>query len=75
MEKKPADISADLSIAVYLHCGKCLDEKPRGICPKDWSRTQVGFTKLGIQIWCSRHYVNVCHIDFEGHTHPANTSA
>ncbi len=26
---------------------------------------EVGFTSLGIQIWCIRHNINVCHIDFE----------
>ena len=26
---------------------------------------EVGFTMLGIQIWCRRHDKNICHIDFQ----------
>ncbi|MGC6476088.1 MAG: hypothetical protein ACON41_05565 [Parvibaculales bacterium] len=27
----------------------------------------VGFTEQGLQIWCRRHDINICHIDFAGH--------
>ncbi len=26
-----------------------------------------GFIERGIQIWCQRHQLNICHINFEGH--------
>jgi hypothetical protein len=42
--------------------------------PKLYARLEVGFTPIGLQIWCARHDVNVVHIDFEGQQHPANVS-
>jgi len=33
----------------------------------------IGFTEIGIQIWCRTHDDNVCHIDFESMKHPINT--
>lgn len=67
-------IPSDLSITSYMHCRLCLEELPEGVSPMDFSRTQAGFTSLGIQVWCNRHNCNVVHIDFEGVRHPANTS-
>ena len=69
-----SDISNELEIAAYLHCGKCLDELPEGESPQDYARTQAGWTPQGIQVWCNRHNCNVMHMDFEGNKHPANTS-
>ena len=68
-----------LEIEAYIHCGLCLEELkamglPSPISPKEYSRTQAGFTKAGLQVWCNRHEVNVVHIDFEGQRHPANTT-
>jgi len=62
-------------IKMYMHCGKCLKEIPEGKSPKEWCHLQVGWTREGIQIWCTRHDCNVVHIDFEGHKHPANVEA
>lgn len=65
----------------YLHCGKCVDEwktHPEGAgvnSPKDFARLNVGWTQTGLQVWCVRHEVNVCHIDFEGKRHPAEMNA
>ncbi len=72
--KKQRPISNQNKIELYLHCGLCFDEKPADISPKDYQKIQAGWTKQGIQIWCTRHNVNIIHIDFEGHKHPANTS-
>ena len=33
---------------------------------QDYSKIDAGFTDRGIQLWCQRHQVNICHIDFEG---------
>jgi len=53
-------------ITAYLHCAKCIEERPSGISPKDWARTQAGFTEKGIQVWCNRHDVSILHVDFDG---------
>ena len=69
MEK---ELFNELSIVQYLHCGKCINEKPDNISPRDYAELEVGWTVEGLQIWCKRHEVNVVHIDFEGNKHPAN---
>lgn len=69
---KPA--SNTNQIILFLHCGLCVKEKPRGISPRDWSQLEVGWTPHGIQVWCRRHECNVCHVDFQGQQHPANLS-
>ena len=61
-------------IVTFFHCKKCLEELPVNTTPRDWVRHEVGFTKLGLQVWCVRHEINICHIDFEGQKHPANTT-
>lgn len=70
MSKRP--IPSELSISAYMHCRLCLEELPEGVSPMEFSRTQAGFTELGLQVWCNRHNCNICHIDFEGARHPAN---
>lgn len=65
-------VTNKLSINAYLHCGKCLKERPANQTPQEWSRIQVGWTREGLQVWCFRHNANVMNIDFEGMTHPAN---
>lgn len=62
------------NIFQYLHCGLCIEEIPKGTSPRAWSQLEVGMTDIGLQVWCKRHECNVVHIDFEGETHPANTS-
>lgn len=73
------EIPATNQITQYLHCKLCVDEvlaivKRTGQAqsPGTYQRLEVGFTPLGIQIWCRRHSVNIAHIDFEGAQHPAN---
>ena len=67
-------------IAMFIHCGMCVkefkdkDPATRGQSPQSYSRLSIGYTKLGFQVWCNRHDVNVMHIDFEGQQHPANTT-
>jgi hypothetical protein len=68
-------------IKMFLHCGKCLDElkaqaaREGSASPRDYARLSVGWTPLGIQVWCNRHDLNVLHVDFEGFQHPGNTTA
>ncbi len=51
-------------------CVKCSDELTQGLTDaksiQDYSRIDVGFTDRGLQIWCQRHQLNICHINFEG---------
>lgn len=74
--KKPKAVQRNIpstnEIEAYLHCGKCLDELPKGVSPREWASLEVGWTKLGLQIWCKRHECNVTHINFQGQCHPAN---
>lgn len=61
-------------IGMFLHCKRCIEERPTTVTPKAWARLSVGYTKRGIQIWCDRHEINVMHMDFQGHKHPATFS-
>ena len=65
-------IPKSLSIQLYMHCGRCIDERPAGQSARDWAQLEVGWTRLGLQVWCKRHEINVMHVDFEGQVHPAN---
>lgn len=58
-------IPVDLQIMTYFHCSQCLAELPAMTTPREWAQFEVGFTRLGLQVWCRRHEVNVIHIDFE----------
>lgn len=57
--------STPLQITTYLHCAKCLRELPVGTSPMDYQRVQVGLTEYGIQVWCTRHDLNVAHVTLE----------
>ncbi len=75
MRKNKEQIPNSNEIKAYIHCGLCLKERPKNVSPQDYSRIEAGYTKWGIQFWCRRHEVNVCHIDFEGKSpFPANTT-
>ena len=54
------------NITQFFHCKKCIEEMPNGVSPKDYARLSVGWTKLGVQVFCVRHDINVVHIDFKG---------
>ena len=51
-------------------CVKCSDEFSAGQTDakslQDYSRIDVGFTDRGIQMWCQRHQINICHVNFNG---------
>ena len=73
------DIPVTNEIGQYLHCKLCFQELQAIVqrtgqptSPKTYSRYSVGWTPLGLQVWCNRHEVNVAHIWFEGQQHPAN---
>lgn len=66
-------ISNEMKIVGFLHCMKCLEQKPKHVSPEGWARLNFGVTEIGVQVWCVRHGINVLHIDFEGHQHPVCT--
>ena len=72
---KMNDISNTNEIELYLHCTKCLKEKPNHISPSEYISIEVGWTIQGIQVWCKRHNCNIVHINFEGQKYPANATS
>ena len=63
------------SIMRFLHCRECIEEwttRHTGGSPRDYLRVEVGWTLLGLQVWCIRHERNVLLIDLEGAQHPAH---
>ena len=69
MEKIPVNNC----IQLYFHCSLCLKQKPSHISPKEYQQIQAGWTKQGIQIWCTRHDINIAHIDLNGNKVTINT--
>jgi hypothetical protein len=75
------DDQADLSRLFHrierpVVCGRCADEVAEGqagaVSMQDYARLDVGFSRVGLQVWCRRHHVNVLHLDFQGHRLPAD---
>ena len=62
-------------IAMYLHCKECLDSLPDNTSPREHASLEAGWTKIGLQLWCKRHEMNIMHVDFEGQQHPAELHA
>ncbi len=58
-------------ILMFLHCKRCRANIPPGMSASDYQDVEVGWTEIGLQVWCKRHDENIVHIDFEGHNHPA----
>ena len=57
-------------ISHQIVCSKCEAEFLAGHTDsaslQSYSQLDVGFTDIGLQVWCRRHDGNVAHIDFEG---------
>ena len=57
-------------------CSKCETEFLLGSTDsrslQDYSRLDIGFTSIGVQVWCRRHDANVVHIDFADQKHIAD---
>jgi hypothetical protein len=77
---EPVEIENTDAGQSYMHCTLCLEEFKAGhpdtigVSPKEYSRQQAAWTRCGLQVWCTRHDVNIVHVDFEGQRHPANTT-
>ena len=61
-------------IGTFLHCRLCLAELPDNESPESYARYSIGYTEIGLQIWCTRHNCNIIHIDFAGQKFYANTT-
>lgn len=68
------DISNTNCIHTFFHCGKCSILRPPDQSMREWAQLEIGFTPLGLQVWCKRCECNVVHVDFEGQKHPANNT-
>lgn len=53
-------------IHTHIHCAMCCEEVPEGVSMQEWNLREIGFTDLGIQVWCMRHNCNILHLDFDG---------
>jgi hypothetical protein len=58
-------------IQSFFHCKKCIEQKPEYMSPQEFIHIEAGWTTEGFQVWCLRHDINIIHMDFEGHRHPA----
>lgn len=70
-----AEIPNTNEIALYFHCSLCVrqyEEESPQMSRAEFARLDIGWTKLGFQVWCRRHDINVMHVDFQGCKHPAN---
>lgn len=80
-------IPATNEIVSFLHCNQCIKElmndqdEPEDLVghilepinPREYAKIEVGYTPMGIQLWCLRHDINIIHIDFNGMKFYANT--
>ena len=71
IELRPQKVKPSNDIQMFFHCKECMEEIPDDLAPCDYQQLAVGWTEQGLQVWCSRHDMNIIHIDFEGHCHPA----
>jgi hypothetical protein len=60
-------------------CSRCADDVTEGragdVSMADYMMLDVGFSEIGLQVWCRRHDANVVHIDFEGRQPPTDFRA
>jgi len=74
------DSNVPCTIERYFHCARCLselregrDERGQPITPisaRDYSRTQIGITPRGWQVWCARHDCNITTITLRPKAQP-----
>ena len=76
-----SDATKDLSSLLHsieqpIVCSRCADDVTEGragpVSMADYMRLDVGFSPIGVQVWCRRHDANVVHIDFEGRSLPTD---
>ena len=57
-------------IQVYIHCRRCMEEKPSLMSPKEFSKISIGKTPDGLQIWCDRHDEEIASFPFDWSDEP-----
>ena len=76
-----SDATKDLSSLLHnieqpIVCSRCADDVTEGragpVSMADYMRLDVGFSPIGVQVWCRRHDANGVHIDFEGRSLPTD---
>ena len=68
MSKIDSDSRRPQGRGMWVHCGKCMLAKPKDVTPEKWARNNVKVTRDGVQIWCTRHDLNVAHVQVDwGH--------
>lgn len=40
-----SELTDNLSILMYMHCNKCLAERPKDQSPREYAQLDVGFTR------------------------------
>lgn len=60
-----SELSEENQILLYWHCKKCLEENAHP------QLLEAGWTKIGFQVRCRRHDLNIVNVDFQGQQHPA----
>jgi hypothetical protein len=77
MSPRERAIPVSNEIEMFFHCGQCMAEYRADFAdrmtPREYGSVEVGWTRLGLQVWCTRHELNVIHIDFLGQKVGANT--
>ena len=75
MSSSSSDMNDDLSklfrdIEQPIVCSRCADDVTEGraglVSMAEYMQLDVGFSSVGLQVWCRRHDANVVHIDFRG---------
>ena len=51
-------------ITTYFHCQKCVDGGMNPQSFRESTNVSVGFSEIGIQVWCERHQEEVLHLNF-----------
>jgi len=71
-KKEDRPIPCTYEIATFFHCANCAALRPPNKSLREWAQLEIGFTPIGLQVWCKRCEKNIVHVDFEGQKHPAN---
>jgi hypothetical protein len=53
---------------MFMHCAKCIQEKPKNMSMEKYSRLDVGLDAEGILIGCRRHQIPVVYLTPESLT-------
>ena len=49
----------------FIHCMKCLRQRPAGQSPAEWARLNVSLSAKGLEVWCVRHAIKIDAYEFK----------